>query len=98
MCTVQIKLFTDFYQSDIIVASPLAITTRIADDRQDGVDFLSSVEVALVLRADVMLMQNWSHVETVFESLNQMPREQHSTDIMRVRCAARIPILSYVDL
>ena len=29
--------------------------------------------------------QNWSHVETVVEALNRLPREQHGTDIMRVR-------------
>ena len=86
MQRLQVKLFTDFYQSDVIVASPLAVATRIADEREDGVDFLSSIEVALVLRADFMLMQNWAHVETVFEHLNEMPKQQHSTDIMRVRC------------
>jgi Utp25, U3 small nucleolar RNA-associated SSU processome protein 25 len=84
---VQIKLFTDFYASDVIVASPLALATRAADGRDDGADFLSSVEVALVLRADVMLMQNWAHVEAAFAQLNGMPKAQHSTDIMRVRCA-----------
>ena len=68
--------------------SPLALQTRLADKRVDGADFLSSIEVALVLRADIMLMQNWTHVVTVFESLNQMPVQQHDTDIMRVRCAA----------
>lgn len=82
---VQVKLFTDFYQSDVIVASPLAIATRIADERDDGVDFLSSIEVAILLRADFMLMQNWSHVEATMASLNQMPKQQHDVDIMRVR-------------
>ena len=83
---LQVKLFTDFYQSDVIVASPLGVATRLADARGDGADFLAGVEVALVLRADVMQMQNWAHVETVFAHLNTMPKQQHGTDIMRVRC------------
>lgn len=29
--------------------------------------------------------QNWQHVETVVEALNRLPRDQHGTDIMRVR-------------
>jgi Utp25, U3 small nucleolar RNA-associated SSU processome protein 25 len=40
----------------------------------------------VMFRGDVMQMQNWSHVETVFEALNKMPSKQHGTDIMRVRC------------
>lgn len=62
------------------------MATRLADGRDDGADFLSGIEVALVLRADVMQMQNWAHVEAVFEHLNGMPKQQHGTDIMRVRC------------
>lgn len=30
-------------------------------------------------------LQNWAHVETVLAALNRLPREQHGTDIMRVR-------------
>ncbi|WIA34691.1 hypothetical protein OEZ86_013004 [Tetradesmus obliquus] len=120
----QIKLFADFLQSDIIVASPVALATKLAEDaaaaaeraaagssrgpggRGKGkgghgaaaaaaaggasgaageADFLSSIEVCVVERADVMLMQNWQHVVTVLEALNQLPRQQHGTDIMRVR-------------
>ncbi len=33
----------------------------------------------------MMGMQNWGHVETAVAALNQLPREQHGTDIMRVR-------------
>ncbi len=81
------KLFSDLYQSDIIVASPIALATKIAEDAKKGEgagDFLSSVEVLVVDRADVLLMQNWAHVETVLEHLNNIPKQQHGTDIMRV--------------
>jgi hypothetical protein len=103
----QVKLFADLVNSDIIVASPLALATKIAEDaaaaahggggdghkggRKGGKgggkgapppnkrpatssgsaaaagaesDFLSSIEVVVVERADVMLMQNWQHVLT----------------------------------
>ena len=90
LACLQVKLFTDFYQSDVIVASPLGIATRLADGRDDGSDFLAAVEVTLALRADVMLMQNWAHVEAAFGVLNQLPKQQHGADIMRVRCVVSL--------
>jgi len=93
----QIKLFADPMQSDIIVASPVGLATKLAEDAaaaaaaaaggsNDGrgkkgggkgaaagggsssssgaADLLSSIEVCVIERADVMLMQNWQHVVT----------------------------------
>ena len=63
------RLFSEFYQSDIIVASPLALVTLLGEKPGDGeatggaADFLSSVELAVVARADVLSMQNWAHVK-----------------------------------
>jgi Utp25, U3 small nucleolar RNA-associated SSU processome protein 25 len=85
---VQVKIFSEIYQSDILVASPLALATLLAEQRDDGADFLSSLEIAALFRGDVMHMQNWAHVETVFANLNQLPKQQHDTDVMRVRCGA----------
>ena len=34
--------------------------------------------------ADVLMMQNWQHVLTLFSSCNQLPKDQHGVDIMRV--------------
>jgi U3 small nucleolar RNA-associated protein 25 len=67
LCRGAVKLFSDFFDSDIIVASPLALATRLAEgggEEGGAADFLSSVEIALVERADMMLMQNWAHVAT----------------------------------
>ena len=63
-----VRLFSEFYQSDIIVASPLAVATLLGEPPAEGEagavsDFLSSIEVAVVMRADVMSMQNWAHVK-----------------------------------
>ena len=61
------RLFSDFFQSDIVVASPLALATKLGEEGQEGAttaDFLSSIEVLVMDRADVLQMQNWSHVST----------------------------------
>ena len=65
------KLYADFLQADVIVASPIALATLLAEGPPEGggaeggpADFLSSIEVALVDRADALLMQNWAHVAT----------------------------------
>ena len=62
------RLFVDFYDADVIVASPLALAALLADSRAEtpsgAADFLSSIEICVVDRADVLLMQNWAHVLT----------------------------------
>lgn len=61
------RLFAEFFQADVIVASPLGLATALSAAAAEGggaADFLSSVEIAVVDRADVMLMQNWAHVVT----------------------------------
>ena len=52
---------------------------------EGAADFLSSVEVLVAERADVLLMQNWAHVATVVAALNRIPRDGHGVDMMRVR-------------
>ena len=85
-----IRLYTDFYDSDILVASPLALSTKLEEgsktkDEPNPMDFLSSIEIAMTYRADVLLMQNWQHVLKIFDALNRIPKQQHDTDIMRIR-------------
>ncbi|KAG6412119.1 hypothetical protein SASPL_124788 [Salvia splendens] len=82
------KLYGDFYTSDIIIASPLGLITKIGEaegQKEKDVDYLSSIEILIIDHADVMLMQNWSHVNTVVEQLNKLPSKQHGTDVMRIR-------------
>ncbi|CAG9462688.1 unnamed protein product [Pedinophyceae sp. YPF-701] len=84
-----VKLYADFLDADIIVASPLAIATKVDETlraRGSGeCDFLSSIEVVVVERCDIMQMQNWRHVETTFDNLNNMPEKQSDVDVTRVR-------------
>lgn len=83
-----VKLYSDFYSSDIIVASPIGLITRIGEaetEKNKDVDFLSSIEILVIDNADVILMQNWSHVVSVVDQLNRLPTKQHGTDFMRIR-------------
>ena len=59
-----VRLYTEFYSSDIIIASPLGLRMVIGaeGERDRDHDFLSSLEVVIVDQTDVFLMQNWDHL------------------------------------
>ncbi|XWS73281.1 hypothetical protein CRYUN_Cryun02cG0114500 [Craigia yunnanensis] len=83
-----IKLYGDFYSSDIIVASPLELMTKfgkVAKNKELDTDYLSSIEVVIIDHADVISLQNWSFLTSVVERLNHIPSKQHGTNIMRIR-------------
>ncbi|GKV00418.1 hypothetical protein SLEP1_g13106 [Rubroshorea leprosula] len=83
-----VKLYGDFYSSDIIVASPVALITKIGKtemNKELDTDYLSSIEVLIIDHADVISMQNWDFLKSVIEQLNHIPSKQHGTNIMRIR-------------
>ena len=55
------RLYSDFYHSDVIVTSPLGLRTVLgAEGEQDrDVDFLNSIELLIVDQTDVFLVRWW---------------------------------------
>ncbi|KAI8326323.1 DUF1253-domain-containing protein [Martensiomyces pterosporus] len=80
------KLYSAFYASDIIVASPIGLrmTTGAESGERRDFDFLSSIEVLIVDQCDTLLMQNWDHVTHIFSNLNRIPKKDHGCDFSRV--------------
>ena len=85
---VAVKFFSDFYHSDIIIASPIGLKLALTKDDEDDeeeIDFLSSVEVVIAHQSDVLLMQNWDHIGGIMDRLNQQPKNSAGIDFGRVR-------------
>ncbi|GAA6017310.1 hypothetical protein JCM10207_003690 [Rhodosporidiobolus poonsookiae] len=78
-----VKVYSEFYQADVILASPLGLRTAIEKD--GDADFLSSIEILVVDQMDVLGMQNWEHVQFVMHRLNLMPESDHGCDFSRVK-------------
>ncbi|ETW80476.1 hypothetical protein HETIRDRAFT_434572 [Heterobasidion irregulare TC 32-1] len=78
-----VKLFSEFYASDIILASPLGL--RLSIEKNKNADFLSSIEILIFDQMDVVTMQNWEHVEFVLSHMNKLPKDSHDTDFSRIK-------------
>ena len=84
---ISLKLFSDFDRSDIVIASPLGLKMCLSNNEEmDGDhDFLSSIEVVMIDYSNVLLMQNWDHVNSILQSINQQPKKSTNIDFSRVR-------------
>ncbi|XP_011697146.1 PREDICTED: digestive organ expansion factor homolog [Wasmannia auropunctata] len=82
-----LKLYTNFYSSDIIIGSPLGLR-RVVGAEGEAVrdyDFLSSVELLIMDQIDVVLMQNWDHLYQVLDYMHLQPKKSHDIDYSRLR-------------
>lgn len=82
-----VKLYSGFYMSDIIVASPLGLRMIIGNegDKKREFDFLSSIEMLVVDQLDAVQMQSWENLTHIFKHANLMPQESHGCDFSRIR-------------
>ncbi|CAK9064840.1 U3 small nucleolar RNA-associated protein 25 homolog (Digestive organ expansion factor homolog) (UTP25 small subunit processor component), partial [Durusdinium trenchii] len=71
-----VRLYAPFDKADILICSPLGLRqiTGAEGERRREFDFLSSIEVCIVDRADVLRMQNWEHVQEVMQVVNRKPQ------------------------
>jgi U3 small nucleolar RNA-associated protein 25 len=90
---VYFRLFSDFYLSDIIVASPIGLKLILENSNtsykanKNNFDILTSIEQVIIHQGDVLLMQNFEHLNDIFQNyLNVFPKENHDiTDYSRIR-------------
>eukprot|EP00039_Didymoeca_costata_P014798 m.243960 g.243960 ORF g.243960 m.243960 type:complete len:702 (-) comp16099_c0_seq26:1603-3708(-) len=83
----RMHLYSEFYSSDILIASPLGLRLIVGEkgDEKQEFDFLSSIEVLIVDQAESLLMQNWDHFLNVLKNINQTPQQTRDTDFSRLR-------------
>ncbi|KAI9188988.1 rRNA-binding ribosome biosynthesis protein utp25 [Blastocladiella emersonii ATCC 22665] len=77
------KLYSQFYQSDMVVASPLGLRMMIEGEKD--ADFLSSIELVVIDSAHILNMQNWDHLTYVLDHMNRIPRASHDCDFSRIK-------------
>eukprot|EP00747_Dinoflagellata_sp_TGD_P151732 gnl/TRDRNA2_/TRDRNA2_177234_c0_seq2.p1 gnl/TRDRNA2_/TRDRNA2_177234_c0~~gnl/TRDRNA2_/TRDRNA2_177234_c0_seq2.p1 ORF type:complete len:509 (+),score=-38.14 gnl/TRDRNA2_/TRDRNA2_177234_c0_seq2:81-1607(+) len=72
---------SDLHNSDIVILSPEAVSTLKV---KRSLDFLSSIEILIIDRADLINMQNWRHINILLNELNRMPNYTTNWDISRI--------------
>lgn len=82
-----LKLYSEFYSSDIIISSLLGLRILIgAEGEADrDYDFLASIELLVLDQTELFLMQNWDHMIHILNHLHLQPKDSHGTDFSRVR-------------
>ena len=78
----RVKLYSDFYNSDLILASPLAL--RQLEEKR-GFDYLSSIEIGVIYGMDMISMQNVDHLRGVVDAMNHTISRDRNTDFSRLR-------------
>ncbi|KAF9444005.1 DUF1253-domain-containing protein [Macrolepiota fuliginosa MF-IS2] len=83
MTRKSVRMFTEFYGCDIVLASPLGLRRSI--EKEKHADYLTSIEVLIIDQMDALTMQNWDHVKFVLSHINKLPKESHDTDFSRIK-------------
>lgn len=82
-----LKLYSDFYSSDIVIASVLGLRMVVGAEGEDerDYDFLASIELLIMDQTELFLMQNWDHLIHVMDHMHLQPKASHGTDFSRLR-------------
>nr|XP_036231405.1 digestive organ expansion factor homolog [Bactrocera oleae] len=82
-----LKLYTDFNASDIIIASPLGLRLGIASNSKEAgaFDFLNSIELLILDKTEMFLAQNWENLLHVIDHLHLQPQSLSNVNLQRVR-------------
>lgn len=82
-----LKLYSEFYSSDIIISSVLGLKMLVGAENEDerDYDFLASIELLIIDQTELLFMQNWDHLIHVLNHLHLQPKNTHDTDFSRVR-------------
>lgn len=78
----RLHFYSSFYKSDIIVASPLGLNLMLQDNEYD---FMSSIEVILIDRLDVIKFQNWRFLLDLIEKINLPLSKWRDADLNLLR-------------
>ncbi|KAI4496940.1 hypothetical protein M0802_007888 [Mischocyttarus mexicanus] len=82
-----LKLYTEFYSSDIIICSMLGLRRIIGakGETESDYDFLASIELLIIDQTELFVMQNWAHMMHIFNHFHLQPKKSNGIDFSRVR-------------
>ncbi|KAK0082100.1 hypothetical protein PV325_011059 [Microctonus aethiopoides] len=82
-----LKLYSEFYSSDIIITSVLGLRMLVGAEGEEDrdYDFLASIELLIMDQTEIFFMQNWDHLIHVLNHMHLQPKNSHDTDFGRVR-------------
>ncbi|XP_017835962.1 digestive organ expansion factor homolog [Drosophila busckii] len=81
-----LSLYTDINNSDILIASPLALR-MIINDKDQSFDFLNSIELLIIDQAELFLAQNWENLIYTLDHLHLQPQSLPDIDCQRIRAS-----------
>uniref|UniRef100_A0A8R1HI86 U3 small nucleolar RNA-associated protein 25 homolog n=1 Tax=Caenorhabditis japonica TaxID=281687 RepID=A0A8R1HI86_CAEJA len=79
-----LKLYEKFEKADILICSPLGLRMILNGESGNESHLISSINLVIVDRTDIMLQQNWENVQLIFSHLHSQP-SKIDVDISRVR-------------